>query len=804
VRVRSGFQAIGTAGLCVVVLLAVGAALAPRASASSVGFAWGDGEFGVLGNGTTESSGFPLAMAGLDEVAAVTGGWHHTLALLSDGEVLAWGENSHGQLGDGSTENSLAPVTVSGLSGVSAIAATGQQSLALLSDGEVRAWGENEDGQLGDGTRTDKHTPVAVAGITSAIAIATSGGHSLALLSDGTVMAWGDNDLGELGDGTTKSSDVPVAVSGLSEATAIAAGSDDSLALLENGEIRAWGSNGEGQLGNGKSPDGDYPEPTAVSGIDEATAIAAGSEDSVALLRGGEVDAWGLDIAGQLGDGQKGQAGERDLPTPVLAPGSGSEPLTGVTAIAAAYWDAYALTSSGQLLAWGNDAYGELGDGRSGEGTISTRPVPVLCRLQGIAGFGAGERAGFAWGAPNELCPVVGSVTPDEGLPSAETPVTITGTGFAGATAVDFGSRPAASFSVESNTEITAVAPPGTGTVDVSVTTAQGTSLPSVSDRFSYAGSPSIARVQRDTGSAAGGVHIEIEGDNLGNVTAVDFGGHPAAHFSTTVNSIEVEGVPPGEPGIVDITVTNPSGTSEVTPADRFTYEQAPEFGSCRNNVGGETEFKSATCEIRSEAKHPYEWFPAFGGIHPLAKRTFTLSSGALTLATKDRTTIACTGSSAPGGEYTGGKGVALGTLTLTGCRDGSVACTSSGAGEGELRTAPLGGQLGFAAKGRKQGGGMELSPSGSEPFAAFSCGETPGTLRGSVVLEVPLGKKMSTTTTWKASEKDGVQHYTMLEGGAPAILELKLGAGASYEQAGLSSSLTQTSAEAVEIDSKI
>jgi alpha-tubulin suppressor-like RCC1 family protein len=790
--------------LCVVVLLAVSVALAPCASASSVGFAWGDGEFGVLGNGTTESSDFPIAMTGLGEVAALTGGWHHTLALLSDGEVLAWGENSHGQLGDGGTENSLTPVTVSGLSGVTAIAATGRQSLALLSSGEVRAWGENDAGQLGDRTTIDKHTPVAVSGIKTAVAIATGGEHSLALLSNGTVMAWGDNSLGELGDGTTKSSDVPVAVSGLSEATAIAAGFFHSLALLRSGEIRAWGDNGQGELGNGKSTDTDYPEPTAVSGVDEATAIAAGSEDSVALLRNGGVDAWGYDFAGQLGDGHSGAGSDRGLPTPVLAPGTGSEPLTGASAIAAAYWDTYASTSSGELLAWGNDVHGELGDGRSGEGVISSRPVPVLCRLQRITGFGAGERAGFAWGAPNELCPVVYGVTPDEGAPNAETPVTITGTAFTGATAVDFGSSPAVSFSVESNTEIRAVAPPGTETVDVTVTTAQGTSLPRDPDRFSYAGLPSITGVHRDTGSAAGGAYLEIEGHNLGNATAVDFGGRPAAHFSTTLKTIEVEGAPPGEPGIVDITATNPSGTSELTPPDRFTYEQAPEFGTCRNNVAGEREFKSATCLARSEVKHLYEWFPAFGGIRPLAKRAFTLSSEALTLATKAGTTITCAGASAPGGEYTGGKAVALGTLTLTGCKDGSVDCQSSGAGEGEVRTAPLDGQLGFVAKGKKQGGGMQLSPSGSEPFAAFSCGETPATLRGSVVVAVPLGKKMSPTATWTASESKGRQRYTMLEGAGQAILELKLGTGAIYAQAGLSASFTQTSAEAVEINSTI
>ena len=70
--------------------------------------------------------------------------------------------------------------------------------------------------------------------------------------------------------------------------------------------------------------------------------------------------------------------------------------------------------------------------------------------------------------------PSVTSVSPDAGLTAGGTTVTISGADFTGATAVDFGSTPATSYTVNSATSITAVSPAGSGTVEVTVTNASG------------------------------------------------------------------------------------------------------------------------------------------------------------------------------------------------------------------------------------------------------------------------------------------------------------------------------------------
>ena len=164
-------------------------------------------------------------------------------------------------------------------------------------------------------------------------------------------------------------------MSGLTDAVQIAAGQQDGYALTSTGAVYAWGRNYEGELGNGSS-DGYDDTPVEVSfslpsGV-TIKAIAAGATTAYALASNGTVYAWGDNSSDQLGTGST----DSSATTPVQITS-----LSGVSAISAGYADAMALTSSGTLSMWGDNSYGELGNGTT---TNESTPYPVSA--SGISG----------------------------------------------------------------------------------------------------------------------------------------------------------------------------------------------------------------------------------------------------------------------------------------------------------------------------------------------------------------------------------------------------------------------------------
>ena len=580
--------------------------------------AWGQNVFRQLGDGSANSlSDVPVSVTGLKFVTAVAAGGYHSLALLADGAVMAWGDNEFGQLGDGSTLTSSVPVPVSDLTGVKAIAAGENHSLALMGNGTVEAWGANESGQLGDGNEQESEVPVPVKGLTGVKAIAAGGEHSLALLDNGTVEAWGAGESGQLGDGKETSSSAPVAVKGLSGVQAIAAGQEFSIALLDKGTVESWGSDEAGQLGNSSVEEGS-DVPVAVGGLSDVTSLAAGADHGLALLSDGAVMAWGDDSDGELGNGVI--APSEETPVPVSG-------LSDVVAVSAGGQDSAAVLGGGAVMTWGVNRWGTLGDGSSG----SPSDLPVLVAGVGkVASVSAGGFHMLAFGEPH---PAITAVSPSVGSARGEQTVTITGANLTGATAVDFGASPATSFEVTSETTATAVAPAGTGTVDVTITTPAGTSATGPADRYTYQQPPTVIKLSAKSGPVRGGSTVVITGTEFTGARAVSFGATAAPRFTVnSATSITAES-PPGTAGAIDVTVTNAAGQSATSTKDRFTY--------------------TPTVEGLSPSSGP----PAAGTSVTVTGTGFALGSAGTTFkfAAKKATSVACASStsctmSAPAG----------------------------------------------------------------------------------------------------------------------------------------------------------
>jgi alpha-tubulin suppressor-like RCC1 family protein len=302
--------------------------------------------------------------------------------------------------------------------------------VALKTDGTVWSWGANDRGQLGDGTTTTRLTPVQVAGpggagfLDDIVSVSAKGAHTLALKADGTLWSWGRNDDGQLGDGTTTDRRTPVRVTGsggtgfLSGVASVSAGGIHTVAVMADGTVWAWG---HGSLGDGRTTASTTPVRVAGAGgtgfLTDVTSVSASYHYTAALKADGTVWTWGDNWFGQLGNGKS-----IVVPSAVRA-GNESDWL----AVAAGNGYTVALKPGGTVWDWGY--FGEYTHG----------PIPVQVKgpggsefLTGVSSIGAGTYHAFAVKADGSAW--TWGVNPFEQLedgtnPSAFDPVQVKGPG---------------------------------------------------------------------------------------------------------------------------------------------------------------------------------------------------------------------------------------------------------------------------------------------------------------------------------------------------------------------------------------
>jgi alpha-tubulin suppressor-like RCC1 family protein len=338
---------------------------------------WGDDGSGQLGDGLRIDRATPAPVPGLVGASAIATGAAHTCVALADGRVECWGDNRYGQLGDGSLRRRLSPVEVRGIASAVSVSAADHFSCALLRSGRVKCWGDDANGELGNG-QTSLHrysTPVLVRGLTNAVQLSSAGDHSCALVVSGKVKCWGSDPYGQLGYDTARA----VTIRGIAGATAVASGggampgniaannSEYSCAVVAEGRIRCWGDNRAEQLGTAIPREAELP--VFVRGMRGATDVVAGVQHACAIFNGGSLACWGDNRAGELGTGSVSRS------SPPVAVGG----ISGATGLAAGgnFGSAHtcALLSSGGIQCWGDNHYGQLGDGSTAQ---RSAPVAVL------------------------------------------------------------------------------------------------------------------------------------------------------------------------------------------------------------------------------------------------------------------------------------------------------------------------------------------------------------------------------------------------------------------------------------------
>jgi alpha-tubulin suppressor-like RCC1 family protein len=370
-------------------------------------FTWGYNSYGQLGDGTTTQRNIPTEITNQfvlltgETVRSIFLGSEHSLAMSSYGRIYVWGRNSSGQLGDGTTTDRNIPKEITSHfyldaeEVIKSISMGFSYSSGITSDGKIFTWGSNRQGQLGDGTTTERNTPTEITNNFNAVTIiqnffpisetisdlSLGGNHSSAITSEGRLFTWGDNNNGQLGDGTTEQTSIPKEITHQfslnfgEKIISVSLGYNYSSAITSEGRIFTWGYNAYGQLGNSTTVSSKKPiEISSQFDMNEGEIIkelSLGRYHSSAITSNGRVFVWGLNSSGQLGNNLISYDSANSDPIEITNYfGLNDGEL--VISISMGSEHSIAYTSEGRIFTWGNNTYGQLGDGTTINKNIPT------------------------------------------------------------------------------------------------------------------------------------------------------------------------------------------------------------------------------------------------------------------------------------------------------------------------------------------------------------------------------------------------------------------------------------------------
>ncbi|XXQ32174.1 HECT domain-containing protein [Plasmodiophora brassicae] len=340
-------------------------------------FAWGRGENGRLGIGSTVKKGAPVSVSAfsstnLRQVATFA---NHALAVDMNDRALSWGKGDNGRLGHGSASHQSLPKEIEKVAGIPilSIACGLSHSLLLTYGGAVFSMGDGNNGRLGHRSSVSLSEPAPVAALEHVkVAFVVCGAyHSMAIDDDLVVYAWGKNESGQLGLGHRHDANVPTVVDALADRRVkmIACGWEHSLAATMNGEAYSWGSGYEASrpvLGHGTCQPESTPRRLEALAEHNVVVVSAGWDHALAVTSSGDLFSWGEGLSGKLGHGN---STSQEAPKRVAA-------LHGhrVVWVDGGADHSVAITADGQAWAWGGASEFQLGNGQ--ESYVHT-PAPI-------------------------------------------------------------------------------------------------------------------------------------------------------------------------------------------------------------------------------------------------------------------------------------------------------------------------------------------------------------------------------------------------------------------------------------------
>jgi large repetitive protein len=325
-------------------------------------------------------------------------GVHSGCGLNASGKLYCWGNDAMGAVGDGAgASNQAIPVHIDPASSYVDVAVGSGYACGVRTSGDLTCWGNNANGQIGDGTTTTRFAPVVVDSGTSFIKIATYASTTCGITSANQLKCWGYRMYGQVGDGgaATGTQLLPVVVNAGTPYMDVAMGSDHGCAVRTTGQVDCWGRNDNGQIGNGTMVDA--ISPSQVSALANIQRVYSGQKYSCAIDSTSKAFCWGDGLNGKLGN-----LSATGSNVPVAA-----HPSYSFTALSLG-----SNTTCGVDLAdstakcWGYSYYGLLGNGSGGGGSYTPVTTMLPSPVSGLAGnavsmCGIGNGRGYCWGYAN-------------------------------------------------------------------------------------------------------------------------------------------------------------------------------------------------------------------------------------------------------------------------------------------------------------------------------------------------------------------------------------------------------------------
>ncbi len=317
-------------------------------------WAWGDNEYGQLGDGTTTNKTSPTKIETGITFVQLSAGYAHSAGIDNEGKLWTWGYNSWGSLGDGTTTQKAKPTKIMKDKTFKKVIASDYSTLAIDMNDEIWYWGRYYGDDYGGANIPQKLDFKIEYSLISGYS------HYLFLDKQNKLWSWGANYAGQIGDGTTITRTNPVQIKPETKFTQVSAGNRFSLAIDEEGNLWSWGYNDDGQLGDGTKSYKTTPEQIKIE--TKFAQISAGMYHSIAIDKEGNLWSWGYNRSGQLGDGT---TTEKLNPIKIMEDVKFKKIYTTT-------YSSLAIDINGNIWSWGSNGNGVLGDG-----TTTNRLTPV-------------------------------------------------------------------------------------------------------------------------------------------------------------------------------------------------------------------------------------------------------------------------------------------------------------------------------------------------------------------------------------------------------------------------------------------